>query len=237
MRLIIVGAMLCIVAGCSGTQVAETVTGPSSFGQTSVTPGGIAGARALAPVGHVAISCPHEPVQWATGNAGPVGRTFQAPFYPVINADAYQVEIAYSRDGIEPQRVLTTFITDRTEVRVVDTERGGRYYVRVRVKTTCDDFGDWSSVLTVYFDGLPDRPSSAPPIIIDPPDDPGDDPGDDLGDESGPCHAQASVSGHNPNHNPPGQGGDNPGQGNPGGNPDPNPDHGCDNGNPGQGHN
>jgi hypothetical protein len=175
-------------------------------------------------------------------------RTFSVEWYPVINADAYHVEVSYSRDGIEPRRILLTRTVTGTLYTVHDTERGGRYYVRVRVKTECDTTGRWNGALVIYFDGQPDNRG---PVVTSPDPDGGSPSDDDLGGEStggnpggegtgdseiglpGGCTSTPSANGGNGNGN--GNPGGN-GNGNSDGNEDPNPDHGCDGGNPGQGH-
>ena len=90
---------------------------------------------------------------WVTPHYTTDGGDITGEWTPVSNVDTYRVQISYSRDGIQPWRVVSTFDTNRTEFRYVDGENGGRYLVRVRLKNRCDGMGPWSEALRIYVGG------------------------------------------------------------------------------------
>jgi hypothetical protein len=105
---------------------------------------------------------------WVTPHYTTDGGDITGEWSPVFNVDTYRVQISYSRDGIQPWRVVSTFDTNRTEFRYVDGENGGRYLVRVRLKNRCDGMGPWSEALRIYVGGG-DGPGAASPPPSPPP--------------------------------------------------------------------
>lgn len=119
-----------------------------------------AGLAVTAPIGDADVSCSDRAPIWITPAYTTDNGHLLGEWTPVINIDTYQVEISYSRDGIEPWRVVAAFDTNRTEFRYVDKENGGRYLVHVRVKNRCDVAGEWSRQFSVILAGGPDDPVS-----------------------------------------------------------------------------
>jgi hypothetical protein len=133
-------------------------TGISPTSVLSVT-----GNTQTAPIGDAANSCSDSAPIWVTVNYTTGNGHLQGEWTPIFNIDTYQVEISYSRDGIEPWRVVSAFDTNRTEFRYVDRENGGRYLVRVRVKNRCDRVGAWSTPLNVMLADGAEDPGPPPP--------------------------------------------------------------------------
>jgi hypothetical protein len=152
MRYAIVLLTACVV-GCS-SQARDIGVGPTP----TLTTAGLSG---IAPIGDADVSCSDRAPIWVTPAYSTSHGYLQGEWTPVLNIDTYQVEISYSRDGIEPWRVVSVFDTNRTEFRYVDRESGGRYRVHVRVKNRCDVAGEWSTQLSVILGGGSEDP--APP--------------------------------------------------------------------------
>src|SRR5262245_59522876 len=123
MRYAIVLLTALVAAACG--EAPDTGVSPSSM--LSVT-----GLTQTAPMGDAANSCTDSAPIWVTVNYTTSNGHLQGEWTPIFNIDTYQVQISYSRDGIEPWRVVAAFDTNRTEFRYVDRENGGRYLVRVR---------------------------------------------------------------------------------------------------------
>ena len=149
MRLMIVLLTACIVAAC-GNQSLETGVSPTS----TLGNGSLAETAAI---GDIDNSCSDQTTFWVTPHYSTNDGYIKGEWTPVFNIDTYKVQISYSRDGIEPWRVVAAFDTNRTEFRHVDTENGGRYLVRVRVKNRCDGMGPWSEALRIYVDRSEDN--------------------------------------------------------------------------------
>ncbi len=153
MRYAIVLLTALVAAACG--EAPDTGVSPTSM--LSVT-----GFTQTAPIGDAANSCSDSAPIWVTVNYTTSNGHLQGEWTPIFNIDTYQVEISYSRDGIEPWHVVAAFDTNRTEFRYVDRENGGRYLVRVRVKNRCDRVGAWSTPLSVMLaDGAPDDEGSS----------------------------------------------------------------------------
>jgi hypothetical protein len=106
-----------------------------------------------AAIGNIENSCSDQTTFWVTPHYSTDDGYIKGEWTPVFNVDTYKVQVSYSRDGIQPWRVVATFDTNRTEFRYVDGENGGRYSVRVRVKNRCDGMGPWSEALRIYVGG------------------------------------------------------------------------------------
>ena len=149
MRYAIVLLIGCVAAGC-GSQTADLGVGPTAALSTT-------GLAATAPIGDADISCSDQAPIWVTTAYTSDNGAVHGEWTPVLNIDTYQVEIRYSRDAIQPWRVVSAFDTNRTEFRYVDGENGGRYRIRVRAKNRCDRAGAWSPQLDVILaDGADD---------------------------------------------------------------------------------
>lgn len=152
MRYVIVLLTACLATAC-GSQTADLGVGPTTGLMTS-------GLAVTAPIGNAENTCSDQAPIWVTTAYSSSNGTVHGEWTPVFNIETYQVEISYSRDGIQPWRVVAAFDTNRTELRYVDRENGGRYRVRVRVKNRCDRAGAWSTQLNVILEAGQD-PSPA----------------------------------------------------------------------------
>jgi hypothetical protein len=153
MRYAIVLLTAVVATACAG-EAPDTGIGPTPF----VTTNGFAETAAI---GDAENSCSDRTPIWVTLNYTTSHGHLQGEWTPVLSIETYQVEIRYSRDGIEPWRVVAAFDTNRTEFRYVDRENGGRYLVRVRVKNRCDRVGAWSTPLNVTIEDGPDDAGSS----------------------------------------------------------------------------
>lgn len=101
------------------------------------------------------IQCSDTAPAWKTKNYSTSSRSFLVDWFALPGVQTYEVEVSYSRDGLEPKRLLRTFRTNRSNATLPDSEDGGRYYIRVRV--THNDCGDvdgaFGSELTVIIAG------------------------------------------------------------------------------------
>ena len=154
MRLMIVLLTACTVAAC-GSTLDTGVSPTSTLGNGSLT--------STAAIGDIENSCSDQTTFWVTPHYTTDDGYGKGEWTPVFNVETYKVQISYSRDGIQPWRVVATFDTNRTEFRLVDAEQGGRYLVRVRLKNRCDGMGPWSEALRIYVGGGPDASDAPPP--------------------------------------------------------------------------
>jgi hypothetical protein len=154
MRCAIMLLTACSVAAC-GSHAPDTGVSPTS---TLI----VSGLAETAPIGNAAISCSTEDPIWITAHYTTDDGALKGEWTPVLNVETYQIEITYSRDGIQPWRVVSTFYTNRSEFRYIDHEQGGRYLVRVRVKNPCDVYGAWSSQLRIIIGAGGDDPQPPP---------------------------------------------------------------------------
>ena len=194
-------AVAAFAAACGSEQLNDnSMTGPTLSPTT---------------VMHVApgVTCSDEQIKWKTKNYSTSARSFLVDWYAAAGVSTYEVEVSYSRDGLEPKRLLRTFHTNRSNATLPDPEHGGRYYIRVRI--THNDCGDvsaaWSTELVVYVGG--DSSGASGGSGPQPP--PGDDDDeDDEEEEEDSCEAEDedhdSGHGNNCDHDDE----DNPGQGN-----------------------
>ena len=143
--LIVLLTAACTVAACGNQSLDTGVSPTSTLGHGSLA--------STAPTGDIANSCSDQTMFWVTPHYTTDGGDITGEWTPVFNVDTYRVQISYSRDGIQPWRVVSTFDTNRTEFRYVDGENGGRYLVRVRLKNRCDGMGPWSEALRIYVGG------------------------------------------------------------------------------------
>jgi hypothetical protein len=207
----------CTVAACGNQPLDTGVSPTSTLGNGSLAE--------TAAIGDINNSCSNQTTFWVTPHYSTDDGYIKGEWTPVFNVDTYKVQISYSRDGIEPWRVVATFDTNRTEFRYVDGENGGRYLVRVRVKNRCDGMGPWSEALRIYIGGGADSGDALPPppppcgeeCYVPPPppgdDGPGDDtdgPGDDTdgpGDDDDGNNGHGNDDDHDDDSNPGGGGG------------------------------
>jgi len=145
----------CTVAACGSQSLDTGVSPTSTLGNGSLAE--------TAAIGDVDNSCTDQTTFWVTPHYTTDDGYIKGEWTPVFNVDTYKVQISYSRDGIQPWRVVVTFDTNRTEFRYVDAENGGRYLVRVRVKNRCDGMGPWSEALRIYVGGSNDAGDAPPP--------------------------------------------------------------------------
>jgi hypothetical protein len=148
MRQVIVLLTACVAAACA-SPAPDTGVSPTPELTT-------AGFAETAPMDLADNSCSDRAPIWLTLHYTTSNGALQGEWTPILNIETYQIEISYSRDGIQPWRVVAAFDTNRTEFRYVDRENGGRYLVRVRVKNRCDRVGAWSTQLNVMIDDGPD---------------------------------------------------------------------------------
>ena len=161
MRLMIVLLTACTVAACGSQSLDTGVSPTSTLGNGSLAE--------TAAIGNIENSCSDQTTFWVTPHYTTDDGYIKGEWTPVFNVETYKVQISYSRDGIQPWRIVATFDTNRTEFRYVDAENGGRYLVRVRVKNTCDGMGPWSEALRIYVGGGNDASDAPPPPPPPPP--------------------------------------------------------------------
>jgi len=209
MRLMIVLLTACTVAACGNQSLDTGVSPTSTLGNGSLAE--------TAAIGNIENSCSDQTTFWVTPHYTTDGGYIKGEWTPVFNVETYKVQISYSRDGIQPWRVVATFDTNRTEFRYVDAENGGRYLVRVRVKNTCDGMGPWSEALRIYVGGGTDGGDAPPPppppppqecgeecdLLPPPPPPPPPPPGDDDDGNNG----HGNDDDHDDDSNPGGGGG------------------------------
>lgn len=147
-----ISAIVCVCllsVACAGA--VETPSSPSqvsSFSSVSVTPDMLFATSD--PIGDRLNTCPDIAPIWLVKNSETDAPSFNAVFSAVNNVDTYQVEVAYSQDGVAPRKVFPIRSLNGTTFTVSPVEGSGRYYVKVRVKNRCDRTGTWSTELTVY---------------------------------------------------------------------------------------
>ena len=209
MRLMIVLLTACTVAACGNQSLDTGVSPTSTLGNGSLAE--------TAAIGNIENSCSDQTTFWVTPHYTTDDGYIKGEWTPVFNVETYKVQISYSRDGIQPWRVVATFDTNRTEFRYVDAENGGRYLVRVRVKNTCDGMGPWSEALRIYVGGGTDGGDAPPPppppppqecgeecdLLPPPPPPPPPPPGDDDDGNNG----HGNDDDHDDDSNPGGGGG------------------------------
>jgi hypothetical protein len=150
-HILIAASAALFVAAC--TSSLDTPTAPDAI-DVLLRPSSF--TSSYAPAGNAAISCPHEPVR-IVRSQGSLG-SLDVAWVPLLNVDAYQVEVWYSRSGQTPHELLRTFLYDRRALGdglvwlTLSHAIGGRYRIQVQTRTRCGTLGR-AAVATAIVDG------------------------------------------------------------------------------------